>query len=308
MSEYHKPVMLRECLEGLGIRPDGVYVDVTFGGGGHSRAILDQLGEAGKLYAFDQDEEAAREAEKIQDNRFFFVPANFRYIRRYLKINGIQKVDGLLADLGVSSHQIDTPERGFSTRFSGPLDMRMNQQAEKTAYAIIHTYKESELHKILGIYGEIRNAKTLANVLVRARLNQEIQDIDQLKSILKPYAPPGKSSKYFAQVFQALRIEVNEELKALEEMLLASPDILLPAGRLVVLSYHSLEDRLVKNFIQKGKFQGEVEKDFYGNPQGLSFKAIHRKPIVAGAAEVMSNNRARSAKLRVAERLDDLKS
>ncbi|MGB3466536.1 MAG: 16S rRNA (cytosine(1402)-N(4))-methyltransferase RsmH [Cyclobacteriaceae bacterium] len=298
--EYHIPVMLQECIEALNIDPNGIYVDLTFGGGGHSKKILDQLGE-GHLYAFDQDEEASRNSNPLEsDERFTFVQANFRYLKRYLKLYGVTKVDGILADLGVSSHQIDEPERGFSTRFQGDLDMRMDLAGEQTAADVLNEYSEKELHKVFGIYGEVKNAKTLAARIVAERVNAEFRTIDDLKKVLLQYAPRGKSAKYYAQVFQALRIEVNEELKVLEEMLEQIPDILKPGGRLVVMSYHSLEDRLVKNFIMKGKFHGQVEKDFYGNmirplnPVG--------KLITASGEELEKNNRARSAKLRIAER------
>jgi len=300
MSEYHKPVMLQECLEGLAIRPDGVYVDVTFGGGGHSKAILQQL-EEGKLYAFDQDEQARANAKDIDQRSFTLIASNFRYMKRYLKMHGVTQVDGILADLGVSSHQIDDPERGFSTRFDGDLDMRMDLSSNTSAQTVINTYSESELHRILGMYGEVRNAKTLASAIVSERINQPINTVAEFKSILNRYAKRGKEFRYYAQVFQAIRMEVNEEMKALEEMLEQTAEVLADGGRLVVMSYHSLEDRMVKNFINKGKIHGEVEKDFYGNV----LKPLHgitRKPVVATTEEVKENNRARSAKLRIAEK------
>ena len=303
MSEFHNPVMLQECIQGLNLKNSGIYVDLTFGGGGHSQEILKHLSEGGKLYSFDQDEDVRPQAKLLESAHFQLVEANFRFFQRYLKLYGVKQVDGILADLGVSSHQIDTPSRGFSTRFEGPLDMRMDANAEKTAHQVIHEYKEEDLHKILGIYGEVRNAKTLAQAIVRARANQKIDTVEDLKSILIKYAPPRKEFKYFAQVFQALRIEVNEELKVLEEMLEQTTEMIRPGGRLVIMSYHSLEDRLVKTFIQKGKFHGEIEKDFYGNALGIKFKAVNRKPIVASEEEIAQNNRARSAKLRIAERL-----
>lgn len=304
MNEFHKPVMLKECIEGLNIRAEGIYVDLTFGGGGHSAAILECLSEQGKLFAFDQDESVYPQLEAFQKPNFQFIEANFRFFQKYLKLYGVREVDGILADLGVSSHQIDTPERGFSTRFEGPLDMRMSSKSEKTAAQVLEEYSEEALHKILGLYGEVKNARTLAKAIVRGRSRQRLETVDDFKNLIRPYAPPRREFKYFAQVFQAIRIEVNEELKALEEMLLQTAEVLRPGGRLVILSYHSLEDRLVKTFMQKGKFQGELEKDFYGNVLGLKFKPITRKPIEAGSEEIAENNRARSAKLRIAEHLE----
>ncbi|MEL7147184.1 MAG: 16S rRNA (cytosine(1402)-N(4))-methyltransferase RsmH [Bacteroidota bacterium] len=303
-EEYHVPVMLRECIEALDIHPDGIYVDLTFGGGGHSKNIINQL-RTGHLYAFDQDEEAAANSQALEsDDRFTFVQANFRYLKRYLKLYGISQVDGILADLGVSSHQIDEPERGFSTRFQGALDMRMDQGEALTAADVLNQYAEKELHKIFGIYGEVKNARTLATRIVAERVKAPFETIDQLKKVLIDYAPRGKSAKYFAQVFQALRIEVNQEMQVLEEMLLQVPEVLKPGGRLVVMSYHSLEDRLVKNFIQKGKFHGAVEKDFYGNLI-RPMAPIGRKVITASEEELEKNNRARSAKLRIAEKIEN---
>ena len=305
-TTYHDPVLLDACLDGLDLQPGGVYVDVTFGGGGHSRALLDRMtpadGPAIRLFGFDQDADAKANADAINDPRLTFVAANFRNLKRYLRLYGINGVNGILADLGISSHQIDTPERGFSTRFDADLDMRMNQNADRTARQVVNTYPETELHKILGMYGEVTNAKTLAASLVAARTNKPIQTVNDLKAVLQRHAPRGKENKYFAQVFQALRIEVNEELKALEEFLEQVPDVLAPGGRLVVMAYHSLEDRLVKNFINKGKFQGEVEKDLYGN-ELKPLRSITRKPIEADPDEVLRNPRARSAKLRIAERI-----
>ncbi|MEZ0540687.1 16S rRNA (cytosine(1402)-N(4))-methyltransferase RsmH [Fibrella arboris] len=305
-TEYHNPVMLAECIDGLALKPGGVYVDVTFGGGGHSRAMLnamvpDAKGNAGRLLVFDQDPDARANAAAIDDPRLTFIAANFRNLKRYLRLYGVRQVDGILADLGISSHQIDTPERGFSTRFDADLDMRMNQQGDLTARQVVNTYPETELHRILGMYGELTNARTAAAALVSGRANQSIQTINDLKDALKRCAPRGKENKYFAQVFQALRIEVNDELKVLEEFLEQTPDVLVPGGRLVVMSYHSLEDRLVKNFINKGKFSGEVEKDLYGN-EIKPLQSVTRKPIEASADEVAHNPRARSAKLRIAER------
>ena len=305
-TEYHNPVMLAECIDGLALKPGGVYVDVTFGGGGHSRAILDALqpdekGQPGRLLVFDQDPDARANAAAINDPRLTFIAANFRNLKRYLRLYGVRQVDGILADLGISSHQIDTPERGFSTRFQADLDMRMNQQGDLTAQQVVNSYPEADLHRILGMYGELTNARTAAATLVSARANQSIQTINDLKDGLKRCAPRGKENKYFAQVFQALRIEVNDELKVLEEFLEQTPEVLLSGGRLVVMSYHSLEDRLVKNFINKGKFLGEVEKDLYGN-ELKPLQSVTRKPLEASAEEVAANPRARSAKLRIAEK------
>lgn len=300
MAEYHIPVLFNECIEGLNIKPNGIYVDATFGGGGHSKGILEQLGPEGKLLSFDQDTDAQKNAAELKgDKRFTFVAANFRHIAKYLRIYGISKVDGILADLGISSHQIDEPSRGFSTRFDGPLDMRMNQAAELTAAVVVNKYAERDLHTILGMYGEVKNAKTLAAALVSARAGKKIETIGDLKKVLQNFAPRGKENKYLAQVFQGIRIEVNQELEALKEFLEATPDILKPDGRLCVIAFHSLEDRLVKNFIRSGKFSGDIEKDFFGN--GIKpLESVHRKPLVASAAEMESNGRARSAKLRVA--------
>lgn len=294
--------MLEACLEGLAIRPEGVYVDITFGGGGHSKAILERLGEKGRLLAFDQDSDARANAQAIDDKRLTFVDANFRYLQKYLRLYGVKNVDGILGDLGVSSHQFDTPERGFSTRFEANLDMRMNQRGGKTARDIVDTYSVEELHRILGMYGELQNAKTAAQAIVAARANRNIETVNDLKASLQRYAPRGKENKYFAQVFQALRIEVNDEMGALQEFLTQSAEVLKPQGRLVVMSYHSLEDRLVKNFIGKGKFYGEVEKDLFGNDL-KPLQSVTRKPIEASPEEIAQNSRARSAKLRVAEKL-----
>lgn len=293
--------MLTECLEGLAIKPEGTYVDVTFGGGGHSKAILEKL-TTGRLLVFDQDPDAAANAELLKDNeRFTFIAANFRHIKRYLKLHKAEKVDGILADLGVSSHQINTPVRGFSTRFDADLDMRMNPNSEKTAREVLNSRSSAELQRILGMYGEVTNARTAAEAIFAARHNAPIETVNELKGILMRYAPKHRENKYFAQVFQALRIEVNDELSVLEEFLTQVPEVLNPGGRLVVMSYHSLEDRLVKNFIQKGKFDGETEKDFYGNVI-KPLNSVTRKPIEATAEEIAANPRARSAKLRIAEK------
>lgn len=298
---YHKPVMLSECLDGLDINPEGVYVDVTFGGGGHSAAILERL-TTGKLLAFDQDPDAKIPAAMLDQNPcFIFIAANFRHLKRYLRLYKVEQVDGILADLGVSSHQIDTPSRGFSTRFDADLDMRMNTLGTTTARDIINDYSPAELQSIFGKYGEVPNARTIAGAIEAARKGGPITTIEQLKGILLRYAPKHRENKYFARVFQALRIEVNEELKVLEEFLLQTPDALKPEGRLVIMSYHSLEDRLVKNFINKGKFEGEVDKDFYGN-ELKPLKGVTRKPVEASEEEVAQNPRARSAKLRIAEK------
>ncbi|WP_420854509.1 16S rRNA (cytosine(1402)-N(4))-methyltransferase RsmH [Solitalea lacus] len=296
---YHKPVMLQECLDGLNINPNGVYVDVTFGGGGHSKAILEKL-DKGTLISFDQDPDA--EANAPVDDRFIFVPQNFRYLKKFCKLNGFPKVDGILADLGVSSHQFDSAERGFSIRFDADLDMRMDQSSELTAQKVINEYDEADLHRIFGMYGEIINSKTLAKTIAVARLREPINTIAQLKEIVKPLVKRGKENQYYAQLFQAIRIEVNQELEALQEMLEQSVEILNPGGRLVVMSYHSLEDRMVKNFINKGKFKGDVEKDFFGN-EIKPFEQLTRKAIVPTAEEIKENNRARSAKLRIGMKL-----
>jgi 16S rRNA (cytosine1402-N4)-methyltransferase len=300
-SSYHQPVLYTECLEGLNIHATGVYVDATFGGGGHSKGILEML-NGGKLIGFDQDADAKREADKITNRSFIFCETNFRYLKRYLKLHGIKKVDGVLADLGVSSHQIDSPERGFSTRFDGPLDMRMDKAGSLTAAKVLNEYPESELHKLFGMYGELKNAKTVARVITQQRASKPLEKTEDLKKVLAGVAPRGKENKYFAQVFQALRIEVNQEMKALEDFLHQCGEVIGTGGRLVILSYHSLEDRMVKNYINKGKMFGEVDKDFYGN-EIKPFEAVNRKPIEASEEEVSINRRARSAKLRIGVKL-----
>jgi 16S rRNA (cytosine1402-N4)-methyltransferase len=297
MSNYHNPVMLQECIEALAIKPEGTYVDVTFGGGGHSREILKHLGKGGRLVAFDQDADAQQ--NRINDERFTFVDQNFRYLKNFCRLHGAVPVDGILADLGVSSYQFDQAERGFSIRFDAELDMRMNQSSELTAKEVVNVYTEADLHRIFGVYGEIQNAKSLARTIVTARLNAPLNTIADLKNAIAGLIPRGKENKYLAQVFQALRIEVNQELEALKEFLTQAADVLASGGRLVVMSYHSLEDRLVKNFIAKGKFSGEVEKDFYGNDQ-KPLEAVSRGAITATDEEIKENNRARSAKLRIA--------
>src|SRR5215217_1352348 len=297
MSNYHTPVMLHECIEALNIRPDGTYIDVTFGGGGHSREIMKHLGENGRLLAFDQDADAQQ--NKIDDQRFELVDQNFRFLKNFCRLHGAFPVDGILADLGVSSYQFDQAERGFSIRFDAELDMRMNQASDLSAKEVVNTYAEADLHRIFGIYGEIQNAKSLAKTIVTARLNTPVNTVADLKNAIAGLIPRGKENKYLAQVFQALRIEVNQELEALKDFLNQSAEVLAPGGRLVVMSYHSLEDRLVKNFIAKGKFSGEVVKDLYGNDQ-KPFDAISRGALTASEEEIKNNNRARSAKLRIA--------
>jgi len=303
MTAYHIPVMLQECLEGLAIKPEGTYIDVTFGGGGHSKAILDRLGENGKLIAFDKDPQARENAEALNDSRLTLIAADFRNLKKYLKLYNIEKVDGLLADLGISSHQIDAAERGFSTRFDGPLDMRMNtDEGNLSAADIVNNYTVEDLIRIFKIYGELPNAKSIALEILRLRTMNPITTTQQFKEGLMTLAPKFKDFKFFAQVFQALRIEVNQELDGLSEMLLGCGDVVKKGGRLVVMSYHSLEDRLVKNYITKGNLEGNLVKDFYGNDQ-LVFKTLTRKPIEATETEISVNSRARSAKLRIAEKL-----
>lgn len=299
MTNYHDPVLLGECLEGLNLHSSGVYVDVTFGGGGHSRAIVSKLSE-GHLYAFDQDDDALE--NEMDDDRFTLINANFRDLKNSLRMYGVKEIDGLLADLGVSSHQFDVPDRGFSIRFDANLDMRMDQNASLDAKKVLNSYEQEELREIFKSYGELKRPGTLARVIFEAKERESIETVEQLKDLLKPYAPKMQENKFYAQVFQALRIEVNDELNALKEMLSQAEEILKPGGRLVVISYHSLEDRLVKNLIQKGNFEGVLEQDFYGNKL-LKFKKINRKPILPTQEEIQRNNRARSAKLRIAEKL-----
>lgn len=298
--EYHRPVLLEESVKALAIKPDGVYVDVTFGGGGHSARILQELTD-GKLYSFDQDSDAQEQSLKLEGPTFQFVRANFRDLKKYLRLYRVGQVDGILADLGVSSHQFNVPERGFSTRFDGPLDMRMDADFGTTAQEVLETYSEEQLHRMFGIYGEVKNAKTLARTVVEKRNRQPFQTIGEFKQAISSCTPKGKENKYLAQVFQALRIEVNDEMKALEEMLEQAAEVLKPGGILSVISYHSLEDRMVKNFIAKGKFFGEVEKDLFGN-EIKPLDAINRKPITPSEEELLQNSRSRSAKLRVAEK------
>ncbi|WP_397447628.1 16S rRNA (cytosine(1402)-N(4))-methyltransferase RsmH [Polaribacter sp. R77954] len=296
MSNYHDSVLLKESVDALAIKKDGVYVDVTFGGGGHSKEILSRLGAHGKLFAFDQDPDALENT--INDERFTLIPENFRYISRFLRFYRIKKVDGILADLGVSSHQFDEAERGFSTRFEADLDMRMNQKSKKSAKEIINNYSEEKLAEILFLYGELRNSRKLARTIVHERGNQKIETSFQLKEVLKAFLPKAKEHKILAQIFQAIRIEVNEELDVLKEFLEQIPNLLNDEGRLSVISYHSLEDRLVKRFIRTGLFEGEPEKDVFGNSNEPLKKV--GKLIVPNRDEIKRNNRARSAKLRIA--------
>ncbi len=298
-TEYHKPVMLQECLDGLNINPEGVYVDVTFGGGGHSREIFKLLNEKGKLIVFDQDPDAKKNAWEAPN--FFFVAANFSFISNHLRMLGIRKVDGILADLGVSSHQFDAEQRGFSIRANAPLDMRMNQNGELTAAKVVNEYDERDLFILFKVYGELKNARKIANAIVTKREVKKIKTTGELISILEKLAPKHKEQKFYAQVFQAIRIEVNQELEVLKRFLEQTPDVLNPGGRLVVMSYHSLEDRLVKNFMKKGSLTGEITKDFYGNIL-KPFDEVVRHPIIPTEEEIAMNSRARSAKLRIAER------
>ncbi|WP_045802323.1 16S rRNA (cytosine(1402)-N(4))-methyltransferase RsmH [Flagellimonas lutaonensis] len=298
-NPYHSPVLLNEAVDGLNIKENGVYVDVTFGGGGHSEEILRRIGKDGKLIAFDQDKEAL--ANAIDDPRFRLVNENFRFLKRFLKFYGILKVDGILADFGVSSHQFDTAQRGFSTRFDAGLDMRMNQRSDVSAYEVVNEYGEEELAKVLASYGELRNARAMAKTIVVARKQAPIKTTLQLKEVLGRFLPKMREHKLLAQVYQAIRIEVNQEMEALKDFLLQTPDLMEEGGRLSLISYHSLEDRLVKRFIRSGKFEGEPEKDFYGNVM-VPFKKVG-KLIVPSAEEIAMNNRARSAKLRIAERV-----
>lgn len=295
---YHRPVLLTETVDGLDIKPDGIYVDVTFGGGGHSREILSRLGENGKLFAFDQDDDALKNA--IDDPRFVLINQNFRYIKRYLRFYNVREVDGILGDFGVSSHQFDVAERGFSTRFDGELDMRMNQNGEISAYHIVNDYEEKDLRYVLSVYGELKNAGAMARAIVSAREQNEIKNTDQLKLVLARFMPAHKTAKILAQVYQAIRIEVNQEIEVLKELLEQSVEILKPGGRLSVISYHSLEDRLVKRFVKNGMFEGEPERDMFGRFE-VPMKQLG-KLIVPSDEEIAANNRARSAKLRIAER------
>ncbi len=296
--EYHNPVLLKESIDGLNIKPDGIYVDVTFGGGGHSREILSRLGPNGKLFAFDQDEDALENT--IDDERFVLINENFRFIKRFLRFYNVKSVDGILADLGVSSHQFDVAERGFSTRFDAELDMRMSQKNDLNAYRVVNEYDETNLRRVFLDYGELKNAPAIARVIIEARELEPIRNTEQLKIVLGRFLPAHKSHKILAQMYQAIRIEVNQEMDVLKEFLEQSLEILKPGGRLSVISYHSLEDRLVKRLMKNGMFEGEPERDFFGN-FSVPFKTIG-KLIVPDFQEIKINNRARSAKLRIAEK------
>jgi 16S rRNA (cytosine1402-N4)-methyltransferase len=297
--EYHNPVLLQASIDGLDIKPDGIYVDVTFGGGGHSKEILKRLGPNGKLFAFDQDEDAL--ANTLPDERFVLINENFRFIKRFLRFYGVKSVDGILADLGVSSHQFDVAERGFSTRFDAELDMRMSKKNDLNAYRVVNEYDDANLRRVFLDYGELKNAPVLARTIIEAREYQPINTTDELKEILTKYLPERVKNKVLAQIYQAIRIEVNQEMDVLKEFLEQSLEILNPSGRLSVISYHSLEDRLVKRFMKNGMFEGEPERDFFGN-FSVPFKTIE-KLIVPDNAEIKSNNRARSAKLRIAQKI-----
>jgi 16S rRNA (cytosine1402-N4)-methyltransferase len=300
-TTYHDPVLLTESVDALNIVADGTYVDVTFGGGGHSREILKRLGPKGRLIGFDQDEDAQR--NQIRDPRFVLVRHNYRYVRQFLRYYEVLPVNGLLADLGISSYQIDEASKGFSIRFNAPLDMRMNRQSDLTAARVLNEYPEAQLLKVLSEYGEVRNARSLVRLILELRKEKKFDEIEDFKSRIAPCVDRQYESQYYAKVFQALRIEVNDELGALKELLMRSAEILKPGGRLVVIAYHSLEDRLVKNFIARGKFEGETEKDLFGNVLEVPFRAITKKPLEASPEEIARNPRARSAKLRIAERI-----
>ena len=297
--EYHNPVLLKETVDGLNVIEDGVYVDVTFGGGGHSKEILNRIGEKGRLIAFDQDQDAL--LNTIDDARFLLINENFRHVKRFLRFHGVKTVDGILADFGVSSHQFDVAERGFSTRFEANLDMRMNQQDELSAHTVINEYDEQQLRQVFWQYGELRNAPILARTIVQNREEEEIKTTEQLKQAIKKQLPAFRENKILAQIYQAIRIEVNQEIEALKEFLLQTPDLLKKGGRLSFISYHSLEDRLVKRFIRSGMFEGEPERDMFGN-FSVPLKKIG-KLIIPNQEEIKLNNRARSAKLRIAEKL-----
>ncbi|WP_299106093.1 16S rRNA (cytosine(1402)-N(4))-methyltransferase RsmH [uncultured Winogradskyella sp.] len=297
--DYHNAVLLKETVDGLAIKPDGVYVDVTFGGGGHSREILSRLGPNGKLYAFDQDKDAL--VNTIDDERFVLINENFRYVKRFLRFYGIKEVDGVLADFGVSSHQFDVAERGFSTRFEADLDMRMNQDSKLSAFEVINNYDEEQIRAVLFQYGELRNAPAMAKAIVEARKEEEIKTSEQLKAVLKKFLNHQKENKVLAQIYQAIRIEVNQEIEVLKELLLQMPEILKKGGQLSFISYHSLEDRLVKRFIRNGLFEGEPERDVFGNFE-VPLKKVGGL-IIPSKEEIKANNRARSAKLRIAKKL-----
>jgi 16S rRNA (cytosine1402-N4)-methyltransferase len=297
--EYHNPVLLKETVDGLNINPEGVYVDVTFGGGGHSREIIKRLGDKGRLFAFDQDSDALKNT--IDDDRFTLIHENFRYVKRFLRFHGVKQVDGVLADFGVSSHQFDVAERGFSTRFEADLDMRMNQQSELSAFHVVNEYEEEQLKQVFLQYGELRAAPAMARLIVEYRRNEPIITSEQLKTVLRKFLPPRHENKVLAQIYQAIRIEVNQEIEVLKEFLLQTPEVLKVGGRLSFISYHSLEDRLVKRFIRNGMFEGEPERDMFGNFE-VPLKKVNGL-IVPTAEEIKTNNRARSAKLRIAEKI-----
>ncbi len=298
--KYHNPVLLKESVDGLAVRKDGIYVDVTFGGGGHSREILKRLGPDGKLFAFDQDAEALE--NKPEDGRFELINANFRFVKQYLKFYGILKVDGILGDFGVSSHQFDRAERGFSTRLDASLDMRMDQKESLSAREVVNSYPMERLREVLFRFGELKRAGAISRAILEARERKPIETTGELNEVIRPFMQRGKENKGLAQAYQAIRMEVNQELEALKELLMQSADLVKTGGRLSLISYHSLEDRLVKRFFRSGKFEGEVEKDFYGNPL-VPFKSVG-KLVVPSAEEISANPRARSAKLRVAERIE----
>lgn len=296
---YHIPVLLKESVDAMAIRPDGTYVDVTFGGGGHSREILSRLGEGGRLLGFDQDQDAERNI--VNDPHFIFVRSNFRYLHNFLRYHSIEGVDAILADLGVSSHHFDDSERGFSFRFDGQLDMRMNKRAGATAADVVNTYEEERLADLFYLYGELKNSRRLASVIVKARSSQKIQTISEFLEIIKPLFGREREKKELAKVFQALRIEVNQEMETLKEMLTAATEALKPGGRLVVITYHSLEDRMVKNIMKTGNVEGKVTQDFFGNLQ-TAYRLVNNKVIVPNEEEIARNPRSRSAKLRIAEK------
>ncbi len=300
MIPYHNPVLLQECITALNIKPDGIYIDVTYGGGGHSKEILKHL-KTGRLIAFDQDADAL--PNRIDDNRLTFFRDNFSNVLHHLQEINCLPVDGLLADLGISSHQIDEPARGFSTRFEADLDMRMDQRSALTAQQIINTYPVADLVKLFSMYGEIRNAKQLANAIHKARRSQPIVSTTELKSAIASCYSPDRANQYLARVFQALRIEVNQELQALQDLMEQSPEVIKKGGRLVVIAYHSLEDRMVKNMINSGNIEGDLQKDIFGNINGKVFQSLTKKPIVPNEVELKNNPRSRSARLRVAERI-----
>ena len=302
--EYHVPVMLAESIEGLNLRPDGTYVDATFGGGGHARTIIERLGNGGRLYAFDQDEDALPNA--IDDARFTLLNENFKYLKSFLRLHGVRQIDGLLADLGVSSHQFDEGTRGFTFRTDGTLDLRMDRRQEYSAFDVVNTLPEENLKNILSLYGELPNAGAMAHAIATARKKKDIETTFELRDAVQRHLPRQQENKFLAMLFQAVRIEVNGELEALKDLLKQASEILKPGGRLVVISYHSLEDRLVKNFMKTGNFEGELKKDFYGNPL-VPFKVVSRKAVTPSADELERNNRSRSAKLRIAEKISQEK-